>query len=46
MEYKNVTYESNKKRINDNINSLKESEKQVAKIDTDTDSNDNSLMKL
>ena len=46
MEYKNVTYESNKKRINDNINSLKESEKQVAKIDTDKDSNDNSLMKL
>ncbi len=46
MEYKNATYESNKKRINDNLNTLKVSEKEVVKIDSDTDSNDNSLIKL
>ena len=46
MEYKNATYESNKKRITENIHNLKKSEKEVVKIDTDTDSNDNSLIKL
>ena len=46
MEYKNATYESNKKRITENIDNLKKSEKEVVKIDTDTDSNDNSLIKL
>ena len=46
MEYKNATYESNKRRIAENIDNLKKSEKEVVKIDTDTDSNDNSLIKL
>ena len=46
MEYKNATYESNKRRITENIDNLKKSEKEVFKIDTDTDSNDNSLIKL
>ena len=46
MEYKNATYDSNKKRIAENIDNLKKSEKEVVKIDTDTDSNDNSLIKL
>ena len=46
MEYKNATYESNKRRIAENIDNLKTSEKEVVKIDTDTDSNDNSLIKL
>lgn len=46
IEYKNATYKSNKRRISENINSLKKSEKEVIKIDTDTDSNDNSLIKL
>ena len=46
MEYKNATYESNKRRIAQNIDNLKKSEKEVVKIDTDTDSNDNSLIKL
>ena len=46
MEYKNATYKSNKRRIAENIDNLKKSEKEVVKIDTDTDSNDNSLIKL
>ncbi len=46
MEYKNSTYESNKRRIAENIDNLKKSEKEVVKIDSDTDSNDNSLIKL
>ena len=46
MEYKNATYDSNKRRIAENIDNLKKSEKEVVKIDTDTDSNDNSLIKL
>ena len=46
MEYKNATYESNKRRIAENIDNLKKSEKEVVKIDTDTDSNENSLIKL
>ena len=46
MEYKNSTYESNKRRIAENIDNLKKSEKEVVKIDTDTDSNENSLIKL
>ena len=46
MEYKNATYESNKRRIAENIDNLKKSEKEVVKIDTDTDSNDSSLIKL
>ena len=46
MEYKNATYESNKRRIAKNIDNLKKSEKEVVKIDTDTDSNENSLIKL
>ena len=46
MEYKNATYKSNKRRITENIDNLKKSEKEVVKIDTDTDSNDNSLIKL
>ncbi len=46
VEYKNTTYESNKKRINDNIKALEISEKEVTKIDTDSDSNDNSLLRL
>ena len=46
MEYKNATYESNKRRIAENIDNLKKSEKEVVKIDTDTNSNDNSLIKL
>ena len=46
IEYKNATYESNKKRINENIKNLDISEKDVVKIDSDSDSNDNSLIKL
>tara|TARA_B100001939_G_scaffold50920_1_gene40143 strand:- start:2710 stop:5238 length:2529 start_codon:yes stop_codon:yes gene_type:complete len=46
MEYKNATYKSNKRRIAENIDNLKKSEKEVVKIDTDTNSNDNSLIKL
>ena len=46
MEYKNATYKSNKRRIAENIDNLKKSEKEVVKIDSDTDSNDNSLIKL
>ncbi len=46
IEYKNATYESNKKRINENIKNLDISEKEVVKIDSDSDSNDNSLIKL
>ena len=46
IEYKNATYESNKKRINDNIKNLEISEKEIVKIDSDSDSNDNSLIKL
>ncbi len=46
IEYKNTTYESNKKRINENIKNLDISEKEVVKIDSDSDSNDNSLIKL
>tara|TARA_A200000113_G_scaffold26972_1_gene22676 strand:+ start:1171 stop:3699 length:2529 start_codon:yes stop_codon:yes gene_type:complete len=46
IEYKNATYKSNKRRIAENIDNLKKSEKEVVKIDTDTDSNDNSLIKL
>ncbi len=46
VEYKNTTYESNKRRIQENIKDLEKSEKEISKIDVDSDSKDNSLIKL
>ena len=46
VEYKNATYQSNKKRIQENIKDLEVSEKEISKIDIDSDSKDSSLIKL